>query len=30
LLFIPQNRVSKVRQFLPASSLNTYLNPTQF
>jgi polysaccharide export outer membrane protein len=30
LLFIPQNRISKVRQFLPASSLNTYLNPTQF
>ena len=30
LLFIPQNRISKVRQFLPASSLSTYINPTQF
>ena len=30
LLFVPQNRISKLRRYLPASSLSTYVNPTQF
>lgn len=30
MLYVPQNRISKIRQFLPASSLNTYFSPTQF
>lgn len=30
LLFVPQNTVSKVRQFLPASDLSLYANPAQF
>jgi len=29
-LFVPQNLISKVRQFLPASSLSLYASPTQF
>jgi len=28
LVFVPQNFVSKIRQFLPASSLSLYANPT--
>ncbi len=30
LLFVPQNTISKLRKFLPGSSLSMYLNPTQF
>ncbi len=30
LLFVPQNRISKLQRYLPASSLSTYVNPTQF
>ena len=30
VLFIPQNRISKIRKFLPMATLSTYLNPTQF
>ena len=30
LLFVPQNTVSKVRQFLPASVLSLYASPTEF
>jgi polysaccharide export outer membrane protein len=29
-LFVPQNFISKVRQYLPASSLSLYANPTGF
>jgi len=29
-LFVPQNLISKVRQYLPASSLSLYANPTGF
>lgn len=30
MLYVPQNRISKIRQFLPASALNAYFSPTQF
>ena len=30
LLFVPQNTISKLRKYLPGSSLSMYLNPTQF
>jgi polysaccharide biosynthesis/export protein len=30
LIFVPQNRISKIRRFLPASTLSTYVNPAQF
>ncbi len=30
LLFVPQNLISKIRQYMPASSLSLYGNPTQF
>ena len=30
VLFVPQNRISKIRKFLPIATLSTYLNPTQF
>lgn len=30
LLWVPQNLVSKIRQFVPASGLSWYLNPAQF
>lgn len=30
LLFVPQNTISKVRRFLPTSSLGMYLSPAQF
>ena len=30
LLYVPQNRISKIRRYLPTSSLSTYMNPTQF
>jgi polysaccharide biosynthesis/export protein len=30
VVFVPQNAISKIRQFLPASSLSLYANPTGF
>jgi len=30
LLFVPQNLISKIRQYMPASSFSLYGNPTQF
>jgi len=30
LVFVPQNTISKIRQFLPASSLSLYANPAGF
>jgi polysaccharide export outer membrane protein len=30
LLFVPQNAISKLRKYLPGSSLSLYLNPAQF
>jgi len=29
-IYVPQSRVSKIRKFVPASSMNWYLNPLQF
>jgi polysaccharide export outer membrane protein len=29
-VFVPQSKISKIRQFLPASNLSMYINPTQF
>jgi len=29
-LFVPQNMISKIKQYLPTSSLSMYLSPTQF
>jgi polysaccharide export outer membrane protein len=29
-IFVPQSRISKIRKFVPASSMNGYLNPLQF
>ena len=30
MLFVPQNRISKIRRYLPASSLSTFFTPAQF
>jgi len=30
MLFVPQNQISKIRRYLPVSSMSLYLNPTQF
>ena len=30
MLFVPQNRISKIRKFLPMSSLSAFVTPTQF
>ncbi len=30
LIYVPQNRISKVRRYLPTSNLSTYVNPAQF
>jgi polysaccharide export outer membrane protein len=30
MLFVPQNRISKIKKFLPASSLSTFFTPAQF
>ena len=30
LIYVPQNRISKIRRFLPGSSLSAYVAPTQF
>ena len=29
-IFVPQSRISKIRKFVPASSMSWYLNPLQF
>jgi polysaccharide biosynthesis/export protein len=29
-IYVPQSRISKIRKFVPASSMNWYLNPLQF
>ncbi len=29
-IYVPQSRISKVRKFVPASSMNWYMNPLQF
>jgi polysaccharide export outer membrane protein len=30
MVFVPQNRISKIRKFLPVSSLSTFFTPAQF
>jgi len=30
LVYVPQNKISKIRHYLPTSSVSTYMNPTQF
>jgi len=30
MIFVPQNRISKIARFLPTPSLSTYVNPSQF
>ncbi len=30
VLFVPQNRISKIRRYLPVATLSTYVNPSQF
>jgi uncharacterized cupin superfamily protein len=30
LLFVPQNMISKIKQYMPTSSLSMYVSPTQF
>ena len=30
MLFVPQNRISKIRKYLPASQLSTFFSPAQF
>ena len=30
MLYVPQNRISKIKKYLPVSSLNTFFSPTQF
>lgn len=30
MLFVPQNRISKIKRFLPTSSLSTFFTPAQF
>ena len=30
MLFVPQNRISKIKKFLPVSSLSAFLSPAQF
>jgi polysaccharide export outer membrane protein len=30
LIFVPQNLISKIRQYLPSSNLSLYSTPTQF
>jgi len=30
MLFVPQNRISKIRKFLPMSSLSAFVSPAQF
>ena len=30
MLYVPQNRISKIKKFLPVASLSTFFTPTQF
>jgi polysaccharide export outer membrane protein len=30
LIFVPQNRISKIRKYLPVSNLSAYMSPSQF
>ncbi len=30
MIFVPQNRISKIKKFLPVASLSTFLTPAQF
>lgn len=30
MLFVPQNRISKIRRYLPVSTMSMYVSPTQF
>jgi protein involved in polysaccharide export with SLBB domain len=30
MLFVPQNRISKIKKFLPSSTLSTFFTPAQF
>jgi polysaccharide export outer membrane protein len=30
LIFVPQNRISKIRRYLPVSNLSAYMSPSQF
>jgi polysaccharide biosynthesis/export protein len=30
LLYVPQNKISKIRRYLPTTSISAYMNPTQF
>jgi protein involved in polysaccharide export with SLBB domain len=30
IIFVPQNRISKIRKFLPVSNLSAYMSPSQF
>jgi polysaccharide biosynthesis/export protein len=30
MLYVPQNRISKIKKYLPVSSLSTFFSPTQF
>lgn len=30
LVFVPQNKISKIQRYLPTASMSTYLSPTQF
>ncbi|HZR64612.1 MAG TPA: hypothetical protein VFA85_05645 [Terriglobales bacterium] len=30
MLFVPQNRISKIRRYLPVASLSTFFTPAQF
>jgi protein involved in polysaccharide export with SLBB domain len=30
LVFVPQNKISKLQRFLPTASMGAYINPTQF
>jgi hypothetical protein len=29
-VYVPQNRISKIRKYVPASTMSWYLNPMQF
>lgn len=30
MVFVPQNKISKIQRYLPTSSMGTYLNPNPF
>jgi protein involved in polysaccharide export with SLBB domain len=29
-IFVPQNRISKIRKYVPTNSMSWYMNPLQF